>query len=451
MLLLTVSTASWSANVVLVNLDPPGAGLNDPTPATPVGGNPGTTIGEQRVNVYNRAAQLWGAQLDSEVDILVGATFQPLSCAPTGGVLGAAGPTYVFSDFPGAPLPETWYVSAQTDALFGSDAVPGDIDIISFFNSDIDDNDPACLTGTSWYYGFDADEGNDIDFLTVVMHEINHGLGHLELVAEGTGAKFFGLDDAYMLNMLDVTTGKKWPAMTDDERLASQVNSGNLVWDGPSVTADAPFVLGPRPSVIALNPRSVAGSYEAQQASYGPGLRENGGTTGKMVVVDDGVGVGSDGCEPIRNNIRGKIALIDRGACSFALKSAYAQLAGAKGVIVVNNQPTGLAPMGGSELIPMTIPSVGMSNADGSALKTAAAKNSVAKLILDNNFKAGMQDGFVRLNAPNPVQPGSSKSHWDPTATPNLLMEPSINSDLDPSNFLDLSTNLLEDIGWPLQ
>ena len=133
------------------------------------------------------------------------------------------------------------------------------------------------------------------------------------------------------------------------------------------------------------------------------------------------------------------------------MKSAYAQLAGAKGVIVVNNQPTGLAPMGGSELIPMTIPSVGMSNADGSALKTAAAKNSVAKLILDNNFKAGMQDGFVRLNAPNPVQPGSSKSHWDPTATPNLLMEPSINSDLDPSNFLDLSTNLLEDIGWPLQ
>ena len=35
-LLLSVSTASWSADVILINLDPPGVGLNDPTPASPV-------------------------------------------------------------------------------------------------------------------------------------------------------------------------------------------------------------------------------------------------------------------------------------------------------------------------------------------------------------------------------------------------------------------------------
>lgn len=149
--LVVMSGASWAANVVLVNLDPPGLGLNDLTPAAPVGGNPGTTIGDQRVNVYNRAAEIWGAQLDSDVTIFVGATFQPLSCSPTGGVLGAAGPTYVFRDFLGAPVAATWYVSAQADALFGEDFV-NDIDIISFFNSDIDDNDPNCLTGTSWYH-----------------------------------------------------------------------------------------------------------------------------------------------------------------------------------------------------------------------------------------------------------------------------------------------------------
>ena len=34
------------------------------------------------------------------------------------------------------------------------------------------------------------------------------------------------------------------------------------------------------------------------------------------------------------------------------------------------------------------------------------------------------------LYAPNPLVLGSSSSHWDPIAFPNLLMEPSINHDL---------------------
>lgn len=449
---LAFASAAWSAQIVVVNFDAgTGQGFDDPTPAAPVGGNPGTTIGEQRLNVFQVAAQSWGDTLQSDVPIFLAAFFQPLDCTENSAVLGSAGPLQVFADFPGAPLSNVWYYGALADSIAGVDLDEVSFDMVARFNGDIGIN-PNCLVGQSWYNGYDHsnDPASEVDLLSVVMHEFAHGLGNLEIVSEADGSLFI-LPDVYMLNMYDTTTGKGWGDMTDAERLASQVNSGNLVWTGGSVTADATMVLGPRPSVVALNPKGVAGSYEAQQASYGPGLRENGGTTGKMVVVDDGVGVGSDGCEPIQNNVRGKIALIDRGACSFALKSAYAQLAGAKGVVVVNNQPTGLAPMGGSELIPMTIPSVGMSNADGSALKAAAARNSVAKLILDGNFKAGMQDGFVRLYAPNPVAPGSSKSHWDTSATPNLLMEPFISDDLAPTIFLDLTPNLFEDIGWTLQ
>ncbi len=33
--------ALFAADVIVVNGDPPGVGFNDPTPATPVGGNPG--------------------------------------------------------------------------------------------------------------------------------------------------------------------------------------------------------------------------------------------------------------------------------------------------------------------------------------------------------------------------------------------------------------------------
>lgn len=55
--------------------------------------------------------------------------------------------------------------------------------------------------------------------------------------------------------------------------------------------------------------------------------------------------------------------------------------------------------------------------------------------------------GRVLLFAPNPVQPGSSTSHWDRSALPNLLMEPGISSNL-PIGGLDLTLPALEDIGW---
>jgi hypothetical protein len=449
---LTGTATSQAAEIVVINFDPPGVGFNDPTPVDPVGNNPGTTLGEQRLIVFDFAAQKWGVELESDVPIFLAAFFQPLFCTPTRAVLGSAGPTFVHRDFPELPLPGTWYVAALAESLTGEDLVPGVVDMVARFNGDIGVN-PDCLTGQSWYNGLDHnnDPASEIDLLSVVMHEMAHGLGFLELADADTGSYFFGFPDAYLVNMKDLTTDKQWNEMNDAERLASQVNSGNLVWTGPSVTADAPFILGPRPTVVTLTPPKTAASYEAQQASYGPPLRTNGGTSGKMIVVDDGEDVSTDACEPIRNNVAGKIALIDRGNCSFTVKTFFAQVAGAKGVIIVNNEPAGLPSMGGADDPFFRIPSVGVSNDVGTMLKEASMANSEAKLILDEDFIAGTQDGFVRLYAPNPVAPGSSKSHFDTSATPNLLMEPFINDDLVPSVFLDLTTNLFQDIGWVLQ
>src|SRR5690242_19174650 len=42
--------ARAAATIVIVNLNAPGEGFNDPTPAAPVGGNTGTTLGQQRLN-----------------------------------------------------------------------------------------------------------------------------------------------------------------------------------------------------------------------------------------------------------------------------------------------------------------------------------------------------------------------------------------------------------------
>jgi hypothetical protein len=70
--------------------------------------------------------------------------------------------------------------------------------------------------------------------------------------------------------------------------------------------------------------------------------------------------------------VAGKIALVDRGTCSFALKIANAQAAGAIAVVVANNAGDGLLTMAdtpGATPLPYTIPSLFVTQADGAALK----------------------------------------------------------------------------------
>src|SRR5688500_1828488 len=99
-----------AATIEIVNGDLPGEGFNDPSPATPVGGNPGTTIGAQRLFVFQHAASIWGGILPSAITIRVGASFNPLTpCDTASGVLGSAGPVTVSRDFAGAPVPGHWY------------------------------------------------------------------------------------------------------------------------------------------------------------------------------------------------------------------------------------------------------------------------------------------------------------------------------------------------------
>ncbi|HMB43544.1 MAG TPA: serine protease, partial [Luteimonas sp.] len=129
-----------AARLVLLNVDADGQGLNDPTPKAPVGANPGTTVGAQRRIAYEFAMGLWGSVLKSNVDVKIYASFQPLSCTASAGVLGSAGPNWIDRDFPGAPLPNTWYHSALADSIAGVDLDPvvdDPADIASRFNSNL--------------------------------------------------------------------------------------------------------------------------------------------------------------------------------------------------------------------------------------------------------------------------------------------------------------------------
>ena len=117
--LLSVAPLAHAATIVIVNNDGAGEGFNDATPVAPVGGNPGVTIGQQRLNVFQQAANIWGALLPSTVQINVNSQFNALSCNATSAVLGSAGAVSIVRDFPGAIFPALTVVPLL-DAIGGA-------------------------------------------------------------------------------------------------------------------------------------------------------------------------------------------------------------------------------------------------------------------------------------------------------------------------------------------
>jgi hypothetical protein len=87
----------------------------------------------------------------------------------------------------------------------------------------------------------------------------------------------------------------------------------------------------------------------------------------------------------------------------------------------------------------------------GLTLATAVSADTVSARVRRNpKLPAGADaDGRVLLYTPKPIQPGSTHSHFDTSATPNLLMEPSINSDLRVFN-VGLTKQAMQDLGWRL-
>ncbi|MCK6682885.1 MAG: hypothetical protein L6R30_10780 [Thermoanaerobaculia bacterium] len=238
LLLAASRVAAQPVAIEIVNLDAPGEGLNDPTPTSRVGGNTGATLGEQRRIAFQYAANLWSRRLTSAVPIRAEVTFDPLPCAPTTTILGYAGALYLYRDDPSFPRKDTWYPVALANRIKGKDLDPTRNDIEAHFNSVLDGN--ACTFPRKWYYGLDGQAPpGTIDFVTIVNHELTHGLGFNTYVETSSGAKYAGKDDIYMTQMFDATLLKRWPAMTDGERLASMTNAGNLLWDGPFVNSHA--------------------------------------------------------------------------------------------------------------------------------------------------------------------------------------------------------------------
>lgn len=448
-LLLALAGVASAATITIINGDGAGEGFNDPTPAAPVGGNPGTTVGAQRLYVFNYAAAIWGSILPSTVEIKINARFDGQTCDAGGAVLGSAGAGSSHRNFANAPYPNTWYQQSLANRIAGFDLNPTVADVNITFNSNL--CNPGCVF--CWYYGVDGNEGALVELLPVVFHELGHGLGFATITLAGvqqpSGGGGLPGPHIYDRFLYDLDQGMHWHEMASDaQRGASAVNCQRLAWDGGCVKHYVPSRLGPRPLLRVNSPAAIAGDYSVGMAHFGP---QSFTVTGELVLGNDGTSPPNspfNACEPLVNgvDVAGKIAVVDRGTCSRAIKVKNCQDAGAIAVVVVDTLP-GCPAVGMSGYDPsIFIPSVQVMADDGNAIKSQIASGVNATLTFDASQLAGAVGDRALVYTPTVFATGSSVSHWDTSHQPNSLMEPFITNSV--SRNPDLAVPQLHDIGW---
>jgi len=228
---------------------------------------------------------------------------------------------------------------------------------------------PAALTNlfywnnimhdVTYQYGFDEVSGN---------FQANNlgrgGLGNDYVIADG--------QDSASINNANFST----PA--DGSRPRMQM----FLWS--SVPASAMYINSP--AGMTGNIYAVESYLTASNNSPNNLLAKLGPKSGNLVLYND-----ADNPDlhyacvaPINAaSIAGKIAVIDRGStCSFSVKVKNAQLAGAIGVIVVNNVAGTPITMGGTFDASITIPALMISQTDGATIKTALISGQTINITL---------------------------------------------------------------------
>lgn len=220
---LTRSFATLSEGKFILDLR---EGFEDQTPVAPVGGNTGTTLGQQRVNALKEAVKIVEEFLPGDVPIEAIIRFFPYSST---GILASAG---ISSYYYGQNTDEfnnvgVLYPAALAKQLMNSPPLGFAFSVT--FNATRD-----TLTSGKWYYGFDRRGGNDIDFITVAIHEIVHGLGSSTAFNRVTGeVGSLGRFNIYVHHLEEHSTGRLFPEMTASERLAAGTSETDMHMRGP--------------------------------------------------------------------------------------------------------------------------------------------------------------------------------------------------------------------------
>lgn len=436
-----VALSAWSTpcsalEMVLVNVDAPGIGLNDPTPAEPIGTNDGATLGEQRWRAVQRGADVWREALAGTVPVVVHVTMAELPC----GTLGASQAGGYVENVAG-PSDDRIYSMALAEAVRGEPLNADDeADIeLELNGADCPDRGPA------WYLGFDGDAPpGAYALINTVAHELAHGLGFESLVNPFDGRALrdaLGLDPFSRL-LLDTKRERYWPELSAAERRASAQDPRSLVWGGARGRQ-------------AANARLSGGAPVLQTMPPIPGF--SGLVTLPAIIapfepIEARVRsmLPADGCAAPTPTAIEHVLLVAEGSCSPARVAELAAGAGALAVLEVEAgeqmPPPGFGRRELNGAAEPVIPVARIGARDGARL---AAKVGVsASLSLDTERLSGADaEGRPFVYTPTPSVLGASLSHWDPALSPSSILEPVPAADIRDID-VSLEKAVLLDIGW---
>jgi len=218
---------------------------------------------------FEYAVGIWRNNVFSPVPMTIDAVFANLGP----GLLGQAS-ALSNVDFPGG-IPNTRYGDPLADRLAGSDQFPGDLDILAEFNST-----------ANWYFGTDGNTPpGQYDFVSVVLHELGHGLEFAGSATYSAGQGSLG-GGSGVLKVYDLFTvtetgapirGFASPSLALGTQLTHNYNAGNPT--GPGVYwGGAKGIIGnggTRPRLYTQTPYLAGSSYSHLDESVYPAGNAN--------------------------------------------------------------------------------------------------------------------------------------------------------------------------------
>ncbi|HSR49373.1 MAG TPA: PA domain-containing protein [Acidobacteriota bacterium] len=354
----------------ILDISEPSTGFEDSTPFPGAPGNAAATLGEARLNAFAAALEIWGETLASPIDVNVEVLWTPFTC----GFLGAASPVFFRTGGAGLPFADTWYPSALAESLLETD-MEGPAMRLTFPTR----VDEGCLgEETAFYYGLDGTEPEgQFNFVFVALHELGHGLGMSTPTFGGFQRQ--GLPSIFDHFLLDLTAGETWPQLTEGERRVSSLSETKLVWNGAKANAAAAGFLEPGVPFLEVAGLEAPNRFQVGLSPNGPPLEQDGLTGTLACAVDNNAfepfafphfKMAGDACDPLVNpgEVAGKIALVDRGNCTFSQKAFNLQAAGAVGIVIVNYLEDVFPPNAPDLTVPMAM----IRRSEGGRLQQAA-------------------------------------------------------------------------------
>ncbi|MEZ4850364.1 MAG: PKD domain-containing protein [Bacteroidia bacterium] len=211
---------------------------------------------------FQYAVDLWAAELFETIPITIDANFTSIS----GGGLASGGPNSFYSSFTGIPVSGMKYPIAMVNQYEGCDQEPLASDMTININSD-----------STWYDGVDASPGSgQYDLVTVVMHQIAHGLGIIGTAKYGAvdcgiiGGGCLGSPMTIYDNHIANGVGTYLSSQTNPSAaLGGELVSNNLYFYGTNAASGNG---GPNPQIEATSTFSEASDYSfLDEAAYPAG------------------------------------------------------------------------------------------------------------------------------------------------------------------------------------